>query len=107
MITNDAEIVRRAEIWLQDLWAGRDSADFALSPSQLALTPGDVVGLTVNGRRRLVEMQQISDTESRAIKARSIDPEVFSLPLTSRAAAHRPSHRRLGPCMRWRSIYRR
>ena len=83
VVSNDAQIVRRAEIWLQDLWAGRDRADFALPPSQLALTPGDVVGLTVNGRRRLIELQQISDTESRAIKARSIDPEVFDLALTS------------------------
>ena len=85
VVSGGAEIVRRAEIWLQDLWAGRDGADFALPPSQLALTPGDVIGLTVNGRRRLVELQQISDTESRAIKARSIDPEVFDLPLSSPA----------------------
>ncbi len=87
VVSNGAEIVRRAGIWLQDLWAGRESADFALPPSRLALTPGDVVGVTVNGRRRLVELQQISDTESRAIKARSIDPEVFNLPLAS--ARHR------------------
>ena len=83
VVSSGAEIVRRAEIWLQDLWAGRDSAEFALPPSRLALTPGDVIGLTVNGRRRLVELDHISDTESRAIKARSIDPEVFNLPLTS------------------------
>ena len=81
MVTNDSEAERRAEIWLQDLWAGRESADFALPPSFLALTAGDVAGLTVNGRRRLIELQDLSDTESRAIKARSIDPEVFDLPL--------------------------
>src|SRR6185437_2908455 len=83
MVTNDSEAVRRAEIWLQDLWAGRESADFALPPSFLSLTAGDVAGLTVNGRRRLIELQDLSDTESRAIKARSIDPEVFDLPLTA------------------------
>jgi hypothetical protein len=81
MVTNDSEAARRAEIWLQDLWAGRESADFALPPSFLALTAGDVVGLTVNGRRWLIELQDVSDAESRAIKARSIDPEVFDLPL--------------------------
>ncbi|MFN3659581.1 MAG: glycoside hydrolase TIM-barrel-like domain-containing protein [Pseudolabrys sp.] len=79
MVTSDAEAERRAEIWLQDLWAARESAAFALPPSALALAPGDVVALTANGRRRLVEIREISDAESRAVTARSIDPEVFDL----------------------------
>ena len=41
VVTNDAAAERRADIWLQDLWAGRESADFALPPSALALMPGD------------------------------------------------------------------
>jgi hypothetical protein len=81
MVTEDAEAGRRAEIWLQDLWAGRESVQFALPPSRLGLALGDVVGLTVNGRRRLVEIQEIADTESRAVTALSIDPEVFDLAL--------------------------
>jgi hypothetical protein len=83
MVTYDSEASRRAEIWLQDLWAGRESAQFALPPSMLALSLGDVVGLTVNGRRRLMEIQEIADTESRAVRACSIDPEVFALPLAA------------------------
>ncbi len=43
MVTGGKAAERRADIWLQDLWAGRESADFALPPSLLALTPGDVV----------------------------------------------------------------
>lgn len=81
MVTNDSEAERRAEIWLQDLWAGRESAEFALPQSQLALGLGDVVGLTVNGRRRLMEIQEIVDAEARAVRARAIDPEVFDLAL--------------------------
>lgn len=83
MVSSDSEASRRAEIWLQDLWAGRETAQFALPPSMLALSLGDVVGLTVNGRRRLMEIQEITDTESRAVRAVSIDPEVFSLPLAA------------------------
>jgi GTA TIM-barrel-like domain/Putative phage tail protein len=79
VITNDAAATRRAEIWLQDLWAGRESAEFALGIDRLALAPGDVVGLTLDGRRRLFEIGDLIDTELRQIKARSIDPEVFSL----------------------------
>ncbi|MBI2713665.1 MAG: glycoside hydrolase/phage tail family protein [Rhizobiales bacterium] len=81
MVTNDSEAERRAEIWLQDLWAGRESAEFVLPQSQMALGLGDVVGLTVNGRRRLIEIQEIVDAEARAVRARSIDPEVFDLAL--------------------------
>jgi len=81
MIADSAEAQRRADIWLQDVWAGRESADFALPPSRLALTLGDVVGLTVTGRRQLIELQEISDAESRAVRARSIDPDVFDFAL--------------------------
>jgi len=88
MVTEDSEAERRANIWLQDLWTGRESAEFALPPSRLSLSLGDVAGFTVNGRRRLIEIQQISDTESRAVQALSIDPEVFDLALA-------PTSRRL------------
>ncbi len=81
MVTSDTEAERRAEIWLQDLWAGRESAAFALPPSRLALALGHIAGLTINGRRRLMEIREISDTESRAVSARAINPEVFDLPL--------------------------
>src|SRR5207247_3757850 len=74
VVTNDAAAERRADIWLQDLWAGRERADFALPPSMLAFAPGDVIGLTISGRRRLIELRSISDTENRAVKAQSIDP---------------------------------
>jgi hypothetical protein len=72
MVTEDSEAERRASIWLQDLWAGRESAEFALPPSRLSLSLGDVAGFTVNGRRRLIEIQQISDTESRAVQAPAV-----------------------------------
>ncbi|MBI4275439.1 MAG: glycoside hydrolase/phage tail family protein, partial [Rhizobiales bacterium] len=81
IVTNDSAAERRAEVWLQDLWAGRESAEFMLPPSLLALAPGDVIGLSVQSRRRLYEIREIVDTENRAVKARSIDPEVFDLSL--------------------------
>lgn len=81
VVTTDTSAERRADIWLQDLWAGRDSAEFSLPPSYLALATGDVLGLTVGGRRHLLEIRATTDTESRAIRAQSIDPGVFDLPL--------------------------
>ncbi|MCF8478781.1 MAG: phage tail protein, partial [Pseudolabrys sp.] len=82
MVGNVPQAERRAEIWLQDLWAGRESAEFALPPSRLALVAGDLAGLTVNGRRRLIEVQEVADAESRSVRARAIDPEVFKLSLS-------------------------
>jgi hypothetical protein len=83
VVSGDVQVERRADIWLQDLWAGRESAEFSLPPSRLSLTPGDVAGLTVNGRRRLVEIGEISDAEARALRANSIDPEVFNAALAA------------------------
>jgi hypothetical protein len=79
VITNDAAAERRAEIWLQDLWAGRETADFALPPSALALTPGDIVALDAGGRTRTLELREIVDTEQRRVRARAIDVDVFTL----------------------------
>jgi hypothetical protein len=81
LVTNDAAASRRADIFLQDLWAGREMLSCALGPDTLALQPGDVVGVTLSGRRRLFEIDDVVDTEQRQIKARSIDPEVFAVPL--------------------------
>jgi len=72
-----AQAQQRAEIWLQDLWAGRERAEFALPPSRIALAPGDVIGLTIGGRRRLMELREFVDAERRKVSARSIDPDVF------------------------------
>lgn len=82
IVTDDAAASRRSDIWLQDLWAGRESAGFALGAKHLALAPGDVIALTVNGRRRLIEIESLVDTQSRQTRGRSIDPEVFSVPLS-------------------------
>lgn len=97
IVTSGVSAERRAEIWLQDVWAGRESADFALPPSQLSLTPGDVIALTVDGRRRLLEVREIVDTQSRAVKARSIDPEIFNLPLAPANVPAPPVPPAIGP----------
>ena len=83
VVTNDAAAERRADIWLQDLWAGRESAEFALPPSQLALTPGDVMALTLAAGGGCSNCARSSTPSSAQIEARSIDPEVFDLPLAA------------------------
>jgi len=97
VITNDAAMERRADIWLQDVWAGRESADFALPPSRLALTPGDVVTLDVAGRAHTLELREIVDTEARRVGGRAIDTEVFTLAAKPPRRSPPPPPPLLGP----------
>ncbi len=97
IVTSGVAAERRAEIWLQDVWVGRESANFVLPPSLLLLAPGDVIGLTVNGRHRLLELREIVDTQSRAVKARAIDPEIFNLPLAPAVVVVPPIPPAIGP----------
>jgi hypothetical protein len=77
--------------------AGRESAEFALGMNTLRLAPGDVVALTLGERRRLFEIGDLIDTEARQVKARSIDPEVFSVPLATPRLKVPPIPAALGP----------
>ena len=64
----------RADIMLQETWAGRETADFDLPPSHLALEPGDAVAVTLNGRAHDLRIAEIADTGTRRIKSVSHDP---------------------------------
>jgi GTA TIM-barrel-like domain/Putative phage tail protein len=97
VVTYDTAAERRADIWLQDLWAGRESADFALPPSRLAFAPGDVIGLTVGGRRRIIELRAIVDAGARAVTAQTIDPGVFDVPLAAPRRIPPPPPVAVGP----------
>ena len=74
-------MAQAADVWLQDLWAGRETATFAVPHTRLTLAPGDVVSVTSGGRARLLEILRIEDAEARAITARTIEPEVFQAQL--------------------------
>jgi hypothetical protein len=97
VVTSDAAATRRADIRLQDLWAGRENVSFGLGMERLHLAPGDVVALTLGGRKRLFEIDELVDTEQRQVKARSIDPDIFSVPMAQprQIAPHIPPA--LGP----------
>jgi hypothetical protein len=97
VITHDAAATRRAEIWLQDVWAGRERVEFSLGMHALRLAPGDVIALTLQGRRRLFEIDGFVDTASRQVTARSIDPEVFAVPLAPPRMRRPPIPAALGP----------
>ncbi len=80
VMTHRAEAQRLADVWLQDLWAGRDTAEFSLRPGLVALQPGDVVRLGGAGGGRIFQIQRITDGGARRVSARSVDPDVYDIP---------------------------
>lgn len=87
LVTSDAVAERAADIWLQDLWAGRERAEFSLPPSYAALSPGDIIDLDYRGRVQRLEITEAVDAGNRAIKARGIDPEIFNVAARSPRAS--------------------
>ena len=74
-----------AENWLQDVWAARERASFALPPSLLALEPSDVITLDAGGRLYPLRITETRDSTFKAIEARSIEPVSFdALPAPER-----------------------
>lgn len=88
VVATDAVMARAADVWLQDLWAGRETVTFSLPPSRLALSPGDLVRLAFDGRTRLLEITRVEEAEALSVTARSIEPEVFDTALPEATAGH-------------------
>ncbi|MBV8848098.1 MAG: glycoside hydrolase TIM-barrel-like domain-containing protein, partial [Methylobacteriaceae bacterium] len=92
-----AEAQRRAEILLQDLWVARETVEFCVRPSLVALEPGDNVSLDIGGEQRLFEIQRINDGLVRTIAARAIEPSVYDRGLPSLVRRNVPLPRFPGP----------
>ena len=73
-VLGQAGAQERADIWLQDLWAGRESLSASLPPSMLALEPGDVVSFDGT----LFSLNEISDHMAREVSAQRLEPSLFA-----------------------------
>lgn len=63
----------RADVWLQDTWAGREKLELRLPPRLIALDVGDVISLEGNQ----FSITAIQDGAARAVSARRIEPSIF------------------------------
>jgi hypothetical protein len=97
VMMNRAEAQRRAEILLQDLWVARETVEFLVRPTLVAVEPGDDVILEIGGASRLFEIQRISDGVARTIAARAIEPSVYDRGLPALAPRSVPIPRFPGP----------
>lgn len=76
VITNRANAQLLADIWLQDLWIGRESAEFSVRPGLALLEPGDLVRLG-SPAGRLFQITRVTDGGVRRVSARVVDPSVY------------------------------
>jgi hypothetical protein len=83
IVTRRAEAQRLADTGLQDLWAGRESAEFALSPRRIDIEPGDVVALPTQAGPKLHRVVRIADGPVRKLTTRAVEPAVFETPGSS------------------------
>ncbi len=73
VVTTRAEAQRLVDVALQDAWAGRETAEFALGPRDLALEPGDVVAI----EGRLYRVTRVADSDLRRVVATAVEPAIF------------------------------
>ncbi len=86
------EAARRAEIMLQEIWAGRETISFALAPSRMPLEPGDIVSLATNVSTLSIRIEDITEGELRRISGRLHDAAVYEAGVTpSRGIAASPA----------------
>ncbi|MBZ6076419.1 baseplate multidomain protein megatron [Microvirga puerhi] len=80
VVTRRGEVQRLADAWLQDFWAGRESAEFELSPRRIDVEPGDVVSVPTDSGMKLHRVVRIADGPTRRITTRAVEPAVFETP---------------------------
>jgi len=71
-VTHRGAAQRLADIWLQRLWQARDHISLRISPRSLALEPGDVIAVAIDGLWRTWRITRIVDGACRALEAEAI-----------------------------------
>lgn len=66
-----------ASKWVQESWAAREEGVFSLPNSFLSIEPSDILKLNVEGHTIDVRVTELNDTTYRALKGRSIDPQIY------------------------------
>ncbi len=67
-----------ARRWLAEARIARDAATFALPPSRLALEPGDIVSLAVDGRALPHRITRLEESEARQVEATRVAPDLYA-----------------------------
>ena len=71
-VTHRGAAQRLADIWLQRLWQARDHIRLRVSPRALALEPGDVIAVAIDGTWRTWRITRLVDGTHRTVEAEAI-----------------------------------
>eukprot|EP01037_Dinobryon_pediforme_P009565 gene9565-9641_t len=63
---------------LQEIWAGREQAQFTLSPARLDVDIGDVIYVPVASGAKPFRVQDITDGADRTVTALSVEPTIYN-----------------------------
>ena len=85
------------DILLQEIWAGREQAQFILSPSRMDIDIGDVLYLPIASGSRPFRVQDITDGAERTITALSIEPTIYDRTCQTPIPAAKPRPKFPGP----------
>ncbi len=66
-----------ADIWLQDIWSGREQARFSLPPSRLAIEVGDNIEVTGPSGSHNLRIGEIRAGAFLEVEARSVEQSVY------------------------------
>ena len=75
-----AQAQRLADIALEDVWAGRNAATFAVRPGMLDIEIGDTVSFSNDATEQTYRVQRVVDGTAREIEARSFEASIYDLP---------------------------
>ncbi len=73
VVSNLARMRPIAEAMLRSAIAGRNLVSASLMPTDLAVEPGDVIAITVGGRRHVVRLTAVTDGDARRVEGISYD----------------------------------
>jgi hypothetical protein len=68
----------RADILLQEAWAGRENIEFSLPPSLITFEPGDQITAMLGSGGHRLRLESVTDGVGRRVVARSHDAEVYA-----------------------------
>jgi len=103
LVMDEGQASAIGERLLQDAWVMRETAQFALPPSRLALDPGDELLLEAGGRTRRLRLTAIGDAGARGIEAVATDPSLY-MPVTGPMGLPR-LHQSLSPPGRVKLVF--
>jgi hypothetical protein len=77
LVLDQGQAIGIAARVLMEAWVARETAEFALPPSFLALDPADEVALEAGGRTRRLRLTEIDDAGARRMKAVATDGSLY------------------------------